>query len=124
MECGGEFDAPAAFGTNSSSPSLTTEQLVIGAPAAGLPDLLRRPLPRPLLSDVRVASRPIFLRLDFDQVLNLEPATPEQSEPVAMGQAELDAYTAWPFEPIHPERWPQQPVARGQIFFLRRAERE
>src|SRR5215510_567321 len=58
--------------------------------APGLPYLLRRPLPRPLQSDEGVASRSCFRRLDFDQVLNLEPATPEQSEPVAVGQLELD----------------------------------
>src|SRR5262245_3601628 len=104
--------------------SISDLQLVIGAPAPGLPDLLRRPLSRPLKIDVRVASRPPFRGLDFDQVLNLEPTTPEQSDPVAMGQAELDTHAAWPFDPIHPERRPQQPVARGQIFFLRRAERE
>src|SRR6266699_4878941 len=78
--------------------------LGIVGPAPGLPDLLRRPLARPLQGDERIARRPGFRRPDFDQVLNLEPAAPEQSEPVTVGQVELDARIAWPLDPIHPER--------------------
>src|SRR2546428_5639444 len=80
-----------------------TEPRLIVSPAPGLPDLLRRPLARPLQGDERIARRPRFRCLDFDQVLNLEPAAPEQAEPVAVGQVELDAGIAWPLDPIHPE---------------------
>src|SRR6266699_5469253 len=78
--------------------------LGIVGPAPSLPDLLRWPLACPLQGDERIARRPRFRRLDFDQVLNLEPATPEQAEPVAVGQVELDARIAWPLDPMHPER--------------------
>src|SRR5262245_52372947 len=89
-----------------------------------LPDLLRWPLARPLQADERIACRPPFRRLDFDQILNLEPAAPQQSEPVTVGQVELDAGIAWPLDAIHPEGWPQQSVARGEVVFLRYAQRQ
>jgi hypothetical protein len=81
-----------------------TAEFALVSPASGLPDLLRRPLARPLQGDERIARRPPFRRLDFDQVFNLEPAAPEQSEPVAVGQVELDTSLAGPLDPIHPER--------------------
>src|SRR5687767_10101239 len=99
-------------------------ELILTAPAPGLPDLLRRPLARPLQGDEGIARRPRFRRLDFDQVLKLEPAMPEHSEPVAVGQVELDARITWPLDPIHPERRPPQPVACGETVFLWHAQRE
>src|SRR5437867_9100906 len=101
-----------------------TAQLVLVSPAPGLPDLLRRPLARPLQGDVRITRRARFRCLDFDQVFNLEPTTPEQAEPVAVRQVELNARLAWPLDPIHAERPPQQPRARGEVVFLRHAQRE
>src|SRR4029434_2542858 len=40
------------------------------------------------------------------------------------GQVELDAGIAWPLDPMHSEGRPQQSVARGEVVFLRHAQRE
>ena len=41
-----------------------------------------------------------------------------------MGEVELDARLAWPLDPGHPERRPQQPVACGDTVFLWHAQHE
>src|SRR5262245_23566550 len=51
---------------------LLPQPLVIVSPAPGLPDLLRRPLACPLQSDIWIARRSRFRRLDLNQVLNHE----------------------------------------------------
>src|SRR5688572_4083579 len=81
-----------------------TAQFALVGPASRLPNLLRRPLARPLRRDIRIARRPPLRRLDFDQILNLESAAPEHSEPITVGQVELDASIARPLDPIHSER--------------------
>src|SRR5215475_12250488 len=37
---------------------------------------------------------------------------------------ELDPRITWPLDAIHPERRPQQPVAGGEVVFLRHAQRQ
>src|SRR5437870_4302691 len=101
-----------------------TKPLGSVGPAPSLPDLLRRPLACPLQGDERIARRPCFRRLDFDQVLNLEAAAPEQAEPVTVGQVELDPRITWPLDPVHAEGRPEQPVARGEVVCLWHTQRQ
>src|SRR5262245_50369003 len=72
------------------------------APLARLPDLLARPLPRPLRSDEGVARDGALGRVDLDEVLDLEAVPAQEADPVAGAHVELDARPVRPLEAVHP----------------------
>ena len=61
------------------------------AALADLPDLLCRPLSRPFRIDegVSAGDRP-HRRLHLDEVDHLEPVSPQQADPIAEAEVELD----------------------------------
>ena len=64
-------------------------------------------------------------RLHLDQVLDLEPRSPEQPDHVAVGESELDgAVGVRPVEPMHAEVIALQLLARRQVLVGRRQHRE
>src|SRR5436190_1840002 len=85
---------------------------------AGLPDLLARPLPGPLDGGQRVRCDGTGAGPELEEVLDLKPAAAEQPDHVAVAEVELDRVVVGPFEPVHAEVRPEQPVRGGQVVLV------
>src|SRR5262245_4726536 len=74
------------------------------------PDLLRRPPPRPgSIRELREAVLgPLLLGLELDEVENLEARPPQQPDPVAVAEIEVDRGGVLPGEAVHAEVRPQE----------------
>src|SRR3954469_17151531 len=80
------------------------------------PDLLARPLPRPLGRDELVARGRIRRRLQLVQRLDLEAVLSQHAQHLAVGEVELDrvAVLVVPLDAAEAELRPHQPVGRDQ----------
>src|SRR5438128_10844497 len=69
------------------------------------PDLLRRPLARPVDRhvDVVLVRDGISGRLELDEPLDLEARTVQHGDPIAMRELEIDALPVLPLQPVQPE---------------------
>src|SRR3954468_11323241 len=82
-----------------------------GSPASAFarhPELLCRPIPAPLDRDVVVVtgSRRLRVRLELDQILDLEAIRAQQPDPVAVCQVELRPDLSGPLNAVHAELRP------------------
>ena len=82
--------------------------------SCGLPDFLAWPLPRPFEGDERVPGGGARLRPQLEEIFHLQAAASQQADHVAVAEVELHRLIIWPFEPVHPEVRPQQPL-RGRL---------
>ena len=76
------------------------------------PDLLRRPLPRPIW-----VHQPITTKLgkaircpNLEQVQHFKAAHSQEADPIAVPEVKFDARLVGPLEPMHPEVRAQQPI--------------
>ncbi len=76
------------------------------------PDLLGRPLSRPIWVHEPVATQfgQVIRSPDLEQVEHLKAARSQQPDPIAVPEVELDARLAGPLESMHPEIRAQQPI--------------
>ena len=69
---------------------------------AQLPDVLHGPVPGPFVFGLAaVCAGSTGRRPRFDQVLNHEAVSPEEPDPLAVGQ--LEVYLVWPLQVCHAE---------------------
>src|ERR671936_1263315 len=89
---------------------------VASATFPGHPDLLAWPATGPLGRDERVVAGILCVgrSLKLDQPLNVEAVRPEQVDPDAVREVELDAAALLdrPVEPVHPKLRPEQALLR------------
>ena len=90
--------------------------LADAAALADLPDLLCRPLSRPFRIDegVSTGGRP-HRRLHLDEVDHLESVSPQQADPIAEAEVELDPRIVRPLEAMHAEIGPQEALRRRAL---------
>src|SRR5688572_14594287 len=81
---------------------------------ASLPDFFAWPVPCPLRGDDGKARRRPFRRLDLDQVGNLEAVGPQNPNPVAVAEVEVDRAIR-PVEPMQTEVGTFQVLARRGV---------
>src|SRR5829696_9557085 len=69
------------------------------------PDLLRRPLPRPIWVHQPIATGlgQVIRCPNVDQVEHFKAARSQQPDPIAVPEVEFDARLVGPLEPMHPE---------------------
>src|SRR4029077_18705313 len=67
------------------------------------PDLLRRPAQCPVKRDEWIAGGRVPGGTQLDQVVDLESAATEETDPVAVVQVELHAVVVRPLVPVHTE---------------------
>jgi DNA-binding PadR family transcriptional regulator len=91
---------------------------------AGPPDFFARPLPGPVERDERVPGFCFWLRPELNEVFHLQAATPQQADHVAVAEVELHRLIIGPFEPVHAEVGPQQPLGGRLIIGVRDGEHE
>ena len=90
--------------------------LADAAALADLPDLLCRPLSCPFRIDegVSTGGRP-YRRPHLDEVDHLESVSPQQADPIAEAEVELDPWIVRPLEAMHAEIGPQEPLRRRAL---------
>ena len=84
------------------------------AALADLPDLLCRPLSRPFDEGVSTGGHP-HRRLHLDEVDHLESVSPQQADPIAEAEVELDSRIVRPLEAKHAEIEPQEALRRRAL---------
>src|SRR5258706_16301008 len=102
---------PRSVRTSTTSLAATPRTLVW---LAGLPDFPARPLPGPFEGGERVRGGRAGRGSDLDQILDLEAAAAQQPDHVAVAEVELHRLVVGPFEAMHAEVRPQQPLGGGQ----------
>src|SRR5215471_16105339 len=112
---------PRSVRTTTTSFAATPSTLV---PLAGLPDFLARPLPRPFEGGERVRGGGAGRGPHLDQVLDVETAPAQQPDHVAVTEVKLYRLVVRPFEAVHAEERPQQPLGGGLAVLVRQAEHE
>ena len=66
----------------------------------------------------------VFLRPNFEKILNLKSRLSQQSDPIAVGKVEFHTIIGWPVDAMHAERRTQESVARSRVVLGRYTERE
>src|SRR3954463_8454793 len=98
LRCG-DVDASSRGGDGGASATL-----------ARAPDLLGRPLARPLGRDVLVVGVRLRLRRrkELDETIDLEIVRTEQIDPFAVTELELDPVVTRPLDLVQPGLWPHE----------------
>src|SRR6516225_11802980 len=85
---------------------------------ASLPDFFAGPSPGPVEGDERVPGGGVGAGAEFEEILDFQAAVAQQPDHLAVAQVELHRLVARPFEPVHAEVGPHQPLGGGPVVFV------